>query len=363
MRVLHLLASGGIGGIETLIRNYAGYSQNENYFLFAYEGGIIADELAAMNKNVLHAPDGARGSIKILKWILSMCKELKADTIISHHSSPVFKVVLMCVKIMMPHIRVFAYAHANALFICGSEYKGYKIRKAVNRAGFAVADGVIAISNAVKDSLVKALRVKSDKIFVLYNAIELPQVIHPIEAFHEKVKLIYVGRLVREKGVQTLISAISYGDLKNKIHLTIVGDGDYREYLEQLACELQVEQMVDFVGNQRNIHPYLQKADVFIHCPECEEGFGVTVIEAMAHGLLCICSDNGALPELIKDGENGCLVAAHSPQALFDKIKWVINNKDQKRSFAEIRKAAQEYAQKFNFETYTHNLEEYLLKR
>lgn len=362
MRVLHLLAAGGIGGIETLIRNYAEYSKNENVYLFAYGGGVIADELRAMKEEVLYAPPGVSGNYEKLKWILKSCKELQVDIVVSHHSSPIFKVALMCIKLCMPHIKVFAYAHANALVICGSKSKGYGIYKIIHRFGFGIADGVVAISNAVKESLVRELRVKRDKIYVLPNAIKLPQTIPDIHIFHDKVELIYVGRLVQEKGVQNIINAISFGDLKSKVYLTIVGDGEYRKDLERLACDLGVDKCVQFVGVQRNIQPYLLNADIFIHFPECEEGFGLTVIEAMAHGLLCICSNNGALPELIMDGKNGYLVQAHSSKALYEKIEWILYNKDKCGSYITIRKNAQDDAQKYNFESYTKNLERLLMK-
>lgn len=362
MRVLHLLASGGIGGIETLIRNYAEYSQNENVFLFVYDGGIIADELEAMNQKVVHTPAELNGNIAKLKWILKCCKDFQPQAIITHHSSPIFKVALACVKMRMPQIRRFAYAHANAVDICGVGYKGYEIRRLVHRIGFGAAQGVVAISHAVKDSLITILKVKKEKILVLHNAVALPGEPCLIEAFHEKIRLIYVGRLIPEKGVQTIINALSYGDLKEKVHLTIVGDGGYRSELERLACELHLEKTVDFVGTQRNVHPYLDNADIFVHCPEWEEGFGLTVIEAMGHGLLCVCSDNGALSELIADGENGFHVTAHSPKALSEKIEWILKHNTDTGSFAEIRNNAHRYAQGFNVEMYTQKLEEYLRK-
>jgi len=362
MRVLHLLASGGIGGIETLIKNYAGYSQNENIYLFAFSGGVIADEMAAMKKEVIRPPEGMRGNVQRLKWILTCCRDCRAEMIVSHHSSPIFKIVLAYCSLFWPGVKTAAYAHANAMDIYGAKYKGAPLRKLVHRIGFHSAGRIIAISENVKESLVKVFGIKQEKIFVLHNAVRIPQEKTPIRAFCEKMELIYVGRLIREKGVQNILSALAHDGLADMVHLTIVGDGPYRTTLQELAVRLGVDHAVDFAGVQTDVRPFLDGADVFVHSPEWEEGFGITVVEAMAHGLLCVCADSGALPELITDGENGFLVEAHSDQALAQKLIWITENAARLKSFETVRENAQRSAKRFDMPEYARKLDAFLIK-
>lgn len=363
MRVLHLLAAGGIGGIETLVKNYAEHSQNENVFLFVYSGGIIADEIAKMGKEVLLVPMEIRGNCAKLRWILKCCKTLQVDVIVSHHSSPIFKIVLAWCSVFLNGVKTIAYAHANAADIIGVHYKGAFLRKLVHYIGFKAADGIVAISGNVKKSLENVFGLSKENIFVLYNAIRIPANLPPLKAFDEKLKLIYIGRLIEEKGVQTILKALSYFHLKDYVHLTIVGDGAYRENLEKLSVELGVNEAVEFVGMQKNVASFLRKADIFVHLPEWEEGFGITVVEAMAYGLLCICANNGALPELIADEENGFLVEAHSACALAEKLVWVRENAERYDSFEKIRKNAQSHACKFDIEKFTQELDTLLMLR
>ncbi len=362
MRVLHLLAGGGIGGIESLIRNYAECSQHENVFLFAFSGGIIADELAAINKEVLLVPEDTHGNYARLKWILTCCRNLRADVIISHHSSPIFKIVLACSRVLLPGTKTIAYAHANASDIYAAKHKGALLRKLVHGIGFHAADEIIAISENVKDSLIQEFGIRQNKVFVLYNAIRIPEKTPALSAFGEKLELVFVGRLIQEKGVQTILRALSYAQLANGVHLTVVGDGAYRQSLEQLADELGVFHAVDFVGLHKDIHPFLSKADVFVHSPEWEEGFGITVVEAMSYGLLCVCANSGALPEIIENEHSGFLVQAHSAQALAEKLAWVKENARQKNSFETIRKNAQARARAFDMVEYARRLDAFVMK-
>ena len=67
----------------------------------------------------------------------------------------------------------------------------------------------------------------------------------------------------------------------------------------------------------------MSNADIFIHPAIWEEGFGITIIEAMARGKLCIASKRGAIPEIISDGVNGLLVESANAKQLAEKIKYV----------------------------------------
>lgn len=166
---------------------------------------------------------------------------------------------------------------------------------------------------------------KKNKIKVIYNGTTFSNRDVDTEArdFHNPIRLIYIGRLIEKKGVQFLIDAFSELIDKEKYSLTIVGDGEYREKLEGKVRESNLSEYINFLGNQRNVNDLLSNADIFIHPAIWEEGFGITIIEAMARGKLCIASKRGAIPEIISDGVNGLLVESANAKQLAEKIKYV----------------------------------------
>lgn len=87
--------------------------------------------------------------------------------------------------------------------------------------------------------------------------------------------------------------------------LTLIGDGPERPAVEGLAAELGVP--VTFTGEQLDVVPLLQAADVFLF-PSETESFGLAALEALACGLPVIASRTGGLPELIDDGVTGALL-------------------------------------------------------
>jgi N-acetyl-alpha-D-glucosaminyl L-malate synthase BshA len=101
------------------------------------------------------------------------------------------------------------------------------------------------------------------------------------------------------------------------VRLVMCGEGPEREKAEALAQELGVADDVIFAGSVPNIPDYLSVADVFL-MPSETESFGLAALEAMACEVPVIASRVGGLPEVVRDGETGCLVALGEVQAMAD---------------------------------------------
>jgi glycosyltransferase involved in cell wall biosynthesis len=110
-------------------------------------------------------------------------------------------------------------------------------------------------------------------------------------------RLLFVGRLAYNKGVQNLLRAMARADA-GALELTIVGDGYYRAALERLAAELRLPH-VHFTGwlDQPAIADYYQSADLLVVPSLWPEPYGAVIAEAAAFGLPALVSDRGALPE------------------------------------------------------------------
>ena len=239
--------------------------------------------------------------------------------------------------------------------------KGAAIRKKILKAAIKHADQIIAVSKSVKRSLEQYFDVSKGKIDVVYNGVDLRR-FRPEEISKRRtdcVQFIYVGRLIEEKGVQFTLKALSELPSELKWSFQIVGDGPYRETLEAYCNQLGLEDRVRFLGTRQDVPDLLSQADVFIHMPVCEEGFGITIIEAMAMGLLCICSDNGAIPEIIKNYDNGILVKKNDTVELTHILENLIPN-FQSEKYGQMRKKAIEGANNFSIQKFVSSLDNYL---
>lgn len=350
------MVSGRAGGIESLLRDYVEYSRHENLFLFAWAGGPVAEQIEAGGSPVIVMDKQKQGTRAVCKRILELCDTERVDVIVAHHAAPMLRLAAMAAKLRSPRIKVICYAHSNAFELCdGRRKKGLALRKWIYRATFSRADAAVAISHSVKDSLVQYLGLPEGRITVIHNGAIL-------ERFHrgrteggKTLRLIYVGRLIEEKGVQTILTAFA-GLQDVDCRLTIVGDGDYREALQTLVKELNIGDRVTFLGTRTDVPELLAQADVFIHVPDCAEGFGIAVVEAMASGLICVCGDRGALPEIVDDGRSGFIVEKNDPERLAQILRAIAEDPNSE-IYENIRANALEASRQFSVEAFSAKLD------
>ena len=207
------------------------------------------------------------------------------------------------------------------------------------------SDFIIFISQAVKNSFEKNFKVKKHNK-VIYNGIP--------EYFFENVKeksnknnnITYVGRLSKVKGVDALIEAFNliHGKYKN-IKMTITGDGEEKEKLHNMTIKLKLNNNIEFTGRKDDVIPILDKTDIFIYPTVWEEGFGISVIEAMARGCIPITFNTGGLKEIITNNVNGILVKDINVDSLAKAIEKVINLPKEKKEkmIKETKKRAKDF--------------------
>lgn len=137
-----------------------------------------------------------------------------------------------------------------------------------------------------------------------------------------KVKLLYVGRLVPYKGADMLLEAVGRLDasVKEKIHLTIVGKGSEEQNLESQVKQLELDEYVHFTGyvEQYQTLEYYQNSDIFCF-PSVREFGGAVVLEAMANALPCIVVDNGGIGEYVTE-KTGFKISPISREFVVEKL-------------------------------------------
>lgn len=358
MKIVHLLAGGNIGGIETLCKDYVNYSKHENLIVILWDNGPLGKEMQKLGIKVVCLHASRKNALSIIRRVAKLCKDEKADALIAHHAAPISHLSLLYMKKYNRHLCTIAYAHGNANdMIRIQDKKGRWLRKLILKTSLKCADQVVAISKSVKDSLVNCFDTPKEKITVIYNGISLSRFNVPYKSNSgNTLRIIYVGRLIREKGVQSILKALTYLQPKEKYHLKIVGDGPYRTVLEAFVQEQGLTDMVDFLGSRRDIPELLSESDVFIHTPLWEEGLGITILEAMAEGKICICAKAGAIPEIITNGIDGFLIEKGNAEQLANTINTVVGmNNDKKQN---ISRNAKMRAKCFSDTIFVHNLDE-----
>ena len=353
MKVLHLLYAGGTGGIEKLCKDIGLKStQDENVFWFVHEGGNICEEMKCENLEVIETHYGNKDILAVYKQIKKEVTERQIDVIVVHHPAPLLWLALRLYMLKKKRASVIVYAHNSYEEIIKRSSKKAVIYNSLLRK----SEQVIAISEFVKSTFSHINGLPVEKISVVYNGVDTDNYRTERSVTHEgKISLLYVGRLIPEKGVDKLLKALTFMRHKEEVFLTVVGDGSARENLEHIAKEEHLDDLVCFAGIQRNVADYLTVADVFVHPAVWEEGFGITVVEAMSAGLVCVTFSKGALPEIIQTGVNGFIVEECSERALAQCLDRICEG-IKKNNMPEVRRNAVTRAGAFTIESLLQHL-------
>lgn len=205
------------------------------------------------------------------------------------------------------------------------------------------ARALVAISSELASSLA-ARGLPAAQVVQIPNGIDLQRWTHASCSKSELrsrlslpdgILVTYAGRLSRAKGLLRLMRA--WEEIvrrRPRAHLVIVGGGERsfdscEDQLRELVRTARLESHVTFTGHVDNVPDYLRASDLFVVCSE-SEGFGLSLVEAMASGLPCISTAVGAAPEIIRDRANGWLIAVNDDKALLaaledalsDPLRW-----------------------------------------
>jgi glycosyltransferase involved in cell wall biosynthesis len=173
--------------------------------------------------------------------------------------------------------------------------------------------------------------------------------------------VLFVGRLIEQKGVADLLEAFALLPSRDEVRLVIVGDGAERASLEAQADVLNVRAQVEFAGwlTPDQLTPYFEAADVFVapSKPAADgavESQGLVFVEAMAAGAALIGTRCGGIVDMVKDGETGLLVEPDDSQALAQAILKMTTDRELRASL--VARAYSLYKEEFSPEIVTKQL-------
>ncbi len=180
----------------------------------------------------------------------------------------------------------------------------------------------------------------------------------------DKITLLSLGRLVKRKGVDNVISAIASLDeeTKNKLCYIVAGTGEAEKYLKDLASSLDVK--VIFTGEVSELEKwsFLNLCDIFIMPARSIngdfEGFGIVYLEANLYGKPVIAGRSGGVSDAVINQETGLLINPESVEEIAQAIKNLANNPEERIRMGKIgrERAAKDFSWTNQIKNLYHNL-------
>ena len=198
----------------------------------------------------------------------------------------------------------------------------YQASSWIEKTAYQNADGVIAVSESMKQDVHELYGVPMERIRVIPNGIDPdeykptrnPEVVRSYGIDPDRPYVLFVGRITRQKGIIHLVSAVKHLAPGTQVVLC-AGAPDTKEIAAEMTAAVNearthsdsdliwVQQMVP----RQDIIPIYSHASVFV-CPSVYEPFGIINLEAMSCRTPVVASAVGGIPEIVVDGETGLLV-------------------------------------------------------
>lgn len=306
MKIAHITWSLSTGGIETMLANIINEQvKTEEVALF-----IINDEIEPT----------------IINRISNKCKIYKIGR--KPSSKSYWKIFVLNLKLKLFHPDI---VHVHAKRVSKVIYFQKNIVRTLHGIYNKTDElpkmkALYAISDYVRDVFVKQ---GYNNVITVANGISCNDIVYDNHLTKDFFDIVQVSRLyIKAKGQHLLLNALHslvYDRNVTNFRMHFIGEGDSREYLEDLTKELSLEEFVVFEGfkSQDYLFSHLKDYDLFVQ-PSTNEGFGLTVAEAIAAKLPVLISDIEGPMEIIDKGKYGMYFKKGDIIDLADKLETIL---------------------------------------
>lgn len=195
----------------------------------------------------------------------------------------------------------------------------------------------VAISDTVADSIVQVYKVHRNRVPVVYNGVDCKRY-DLSKTPSSNVRLVTVGTIYHVKNYAFLVDCFAaLASEIGHITLTIVGDGVLRGALEEQIDSLGLKERVKITGVVSDVENYLANADIYV-ASSLFEGLPLSMLEAMSASLPVVSTNVGGVPDIIKNGENGILVASGDKEGYINALRELIVDAEKRLAYSECAK-------------------------
>jgi len=250
----------------------------------------------------------------------------------------------------------FCKVPTRIYYVHGLRYQGAngfkkKLLIYMERISCKLATDIFAVSNGVKEVMYEN-GVTTKKINVIWNGsingidsdffnLEIVNCINLQKQYQIKENDFvfgFIGRIVADKGINELVLAFKkVNQLYPNTKLVLVGsyEDELDPLLPKVKKEIDKNKSIIIAGFQKDIRPFYKLMNLFVF-PSYREGFGISLMEAAAMSVPAISSNIIGCKEIIDNEVNGYLIPSKDEKALFEKMKFCIENQNKIKQMASV---------------------------
>lgn len=351
IKVLEVINSLEIGGAELLLRNFVIEAKKNNQYtvdvctLYNTNDAKNMEEIKKKNVCIWSLDLKNKYTLSSVDKIKKIIERENYD-IVHVHLFPASAFVALS-SLFLPNNTVYIFTE-HSIF---NRRRTKKIFKILDGFIYSRYSKIICPSKQVQNSLIRWVPKNKEKTEIIHNGIPTHSKLI-VGQIIKNYDVLFVGRLVHQKGIRFLLEAVSIlqNKYKKNIKVAIVGEGPLGEKLKLICEKLKITHSVEFLGFRRDIDQLMKSSKVFV-LPSCWEGFGIVLIEAMKNRLPIVATNIGGIPEIITNGNEGILVPKENPEILASSINHLLEDKKLRNKF--IQNAYKKFQKEYLIEKYT----------
>jgi len=345
MRILHITSHLNVGGITSYLVSLSKVLVERGHrVIVASGGGRRENEVSALGGVHWRVPlhTKAEFSPQVFLASAALSRRLRQEPVdVIHAHTRVAQVVAhrLSRRHRIPYV---------------ATWHGFFRRNLGRKLWPCTGDATIAISEPVRQHLLQDFRVAPERVRLIPNGADVAyfamlQDAEAVRAYRRRWQIPDAHRVIggmgrlasgRVKGFDLLLAAAALVRQQvPELHVVVVGDGPRRPFLEVKAQRLGLQERVHFVGATDDVRLPLAAMEVFVFPSRWPEGFGLALIEAMACGRPVVATNRGAVPDIVRHGQDGWLVPPEDPQALADGIVRLLRDPETARRMGDQAQA------------------------
>jgi glycosyltransferase involved in cell wall biosynthesis len=312
MKILHVIPSFGLGGMEKVVCSIIDHTCFQyQHFILSLDGDNRATQWIKSNNVQKISFRKDKRFNQFLKILYREIKNLSPDLLMTYNwgaIDAIWLARLAGVKNIIHHEHGFSIEEAHM-----TVWKRDICRFLVYR----MASLLVTVSSNLKRSIQQKYWLSDNRIRLIHNGIDSNHyapdpcvrrwVRQELNFGEEDFVIVFSGRLDPVKNFKFLLDVFEYcHEIDRTAKLLIVGDGPERQKIEQLSRQKNIHTGLVMVGQRLEVLPYLRAGDVFL-LTSLTEQMPLTIMEAMSVGLPVIASDVGEIRNIIDDGKDGFL--------------------------------------------------------
>tara|TARA_B100000575_G_scaffold46581_1_gene33729 strand:- start:15570 stop:16673 length:1104 start_codon:yes stop_codon:yes gene_type:complete len=267
---------------------------------------------------------------RYFKLLLILLKKPHGALIFCSDGASALEKGFMILTLRIFNVKSFIFPRAGNLI---TQVKNFNFFRLLIKFLFNKADVFLCQGKTWKKFALNSLNLKSKKIKLISNwsaSEELFKIGTNRSYKTDRINILYVGWLEKEKGIKELLDGFYKCLIKNKnISLTLIGDGNMRSYTENFIEKNKINNHIHLTGwlPSKKVNSYLKDSNIFI-LPSWNEGMPNALIEALASGVPSIVTRVGVIPDYLKNNFSAILINTKSSLDIEESLNKLINNND-----------------------------------